>query len=162
MSKITLEPNNSGSGTFTIAAPNSNNNRQIDLPDLAGTVLTDATDLEPQVKTSLNATGDAPLFACRAFVNFDGTGTVSIRDSGNVSSITDNGTGDYTVNFATAMPDANYSVSFSLSLPNNNDPQPVLGSFSLTPSQTVGSLRVYALAGNVTRDADNFHITIFR
>ena len=46
---------------------------------------------------------------CRAWVNFNGTGTVAIRASFNVSSITDNGTGDYTVNFTTAMPDANYS-----------------------------------------------------
>lgn len=46
---------------------------------------------------------------CRAWVNFDGTGTVSIRDSFNVSSITDNGTGAYSVNFATAMPNANYA-----------------------------------------------------
>lgn len=50
-------------------------------------------------------------YLCRAWVNFDGTGTPAIRASGNVSSITDNGTGDYTVNFTTAMPDANYSVS---------------------------------------------------
>lgn len=47
---------------------------------------------------------------CKAWVNFNGTGTVAIRSSFNVSSITDNGTGDYTVNFTTAMPDANYSV----------------------------------------------------
>jgi len=46
-----------------------------------------------------------------AWVNFNGTGTVSIRDSGNVSSITDNGTGLYTVNFATAMPDTDYAFS---------------------------------------------------
>jgi hypothetical protein len=50
-----------------------------------------------------------PEFKCRAWVNFDGTGTVAIRASGNVSSITDNGTGDYTVNFTTAMPDTNYA-----------------------------------------------------
>ena len=48
--------------------------------------------------------------ACKAWVNFNGTGTVAIRGSYNVSSITDNGTGDYTVNFTTAMPDANYSI----------------------------------------------------
>jgi hypothetical protein len=48
-------------------------------------------------------------YGCRAWVNFNGTGTVAIRASGNVSSITDNGTGDYTVNFTTAMPDVNYS-----------------------------------------------------
>jgi hypothetical protein len=50
----------------------------------------------------------AVAYGCRAWVNFDGTGTPAIRASGNVSSITDNGTGDYTVNFTTAMPDANY------------------------------------------------------
>lgn len=48
---------------------------------------------------------------CKAWVNFNGTGTPAIRSSYNVSSITKNGTGDYTVNFATAMTDANYSVS---------------------------------------------------
>jgi hypothetical protein len=51
----------------------------------------------------------ATAYACRAWVNFNGTGTVAIRASGNVTSITDNGTGDYTVNFTTAMTDANYS-----------------------------------------------------
>jgi hypothetical protein len=52
----------------------------------------------------------AVAYGCRAWVNFNGTGTVAIRGSGNVSSITDNGTGDYTVNFTTAMADANYAV----------------------------------------------------
>jgi hypothetical protein len=51
----------------------------------------------------------AVAYGCRAWVNFNGTGTVAIRASGNVTSITDNGTGDYTVNFTTALPDANYS-----------------------------------------------------
>jgi len=53
----------------------------------------------------------ATAYGCRAWVNFNGTGTVAIRASGNVTSITDNGTGDYTVNFTTAMPDANYCVA---------------------------------------------------
>jgi hypothetical protein len=51
----------------------------------------------------------ATAYGCRAWVNFNGTGTVAIRASGNVSSITDNGVGDYTVNFTTALPDANYA-----------------------------------------------------
>ena len=55
--------------------------------------------------------GSAPSYLCRAWVNFNGTGTVAIRASGNVSSITDNGTGDYTINFTTALVDANYSFS---------------------------------------------------
>jgi hypothetical protein len=53
----------------------------------------------------------ATAYGCRAWVNFNGTGTVAIRASGNVSSITDNGTGDYTVNFTTAMVDANYTIA---------------------------------------------------
>jgi hypothetical protein len=53
----------------------------------------------------------AVAYGCRAWVNFNGTGTVAIRASGNVTSITDNGTGDYTLNFTTAMVDANYCVS---------------------------------------------------
>lgn len=59
------------------------------------------------------ASGSAPSYSARAWVNFNGTGTVAIRASGNVTSITDNGTGDYTVNFTTAMPDANYSFSIN-------------------------------------------------
>ena len=60
------------------------------------------------------ASGSAPSYSARAWVNFNGTGTVAIRASGNVTSITDNGTGDYTINFTTAMSDANYSVAGSL------------------------------------------------
>lgn len=61
------------------------------------------------LKDRLGANQPAIVGAAKAFVNFDGTGTVAIRDSFNVSSITDNGVGDYTVNFTNAMPDANYS-----------------------------------------------------
>ena len=57
----------------------------------------------------LNSDG-TEIYKCRALVNFIGTGTVAIRAAGNVSSITDNGTGDYTVNFATALADANYAL----------------------------------------------------
>jgi hypothetical protein len=55
----------------------------------------------------------AVAYGCRAWVNFNGTGTVAIRASGNVTSITDNNTGDYTVNFTTAMPDANYGFNLN-------------------------------------------------
>ena len=55
--------------------------------------------------------GTAPLYMCRAWVNFNSTGTVSIYGSGNCSSITDNGVGNFTFNFTTAMPDVNYSVT---------------------------------------------------
>jgi len=58
---------------------------------------------------------------CKAWVNFNGTGTVAIRASYNVSSITDNGTGDYTVNFTTALADANYSMTASCSYRSGNN-----------------------------------------
>ena len=77
--------------------------------------------VDSQTLTLLNASGSAPVYACRAWVNFNGTGTVAIRASGNVSSITDNGTGDYTVNFTNAMPDANYSVAGSCQGSNGLD-----------------------------------------
>ncbi len=62
-----------------------------------------------RLREGLNATGYAPIYACRAWVNFNGTGTPTIRSGGNISSIIDNGTGDYTVNFTSTMPDANYA-----------------------------------------------------
>jgi hypothetical protein len=79
----------------------------------------------PSIKTALNASGTAPIFGCRAWVNFDGTRNVTdtgastngqpvkIRASGNVTSVTKNGVGDYTVNFTTAMSDVNYSAVVS-------------------------------------------------
>ena len=65
-----------------------------------------------KLRDALNANGSAPVYACRAWVNFNGTGVVSVIASGNVSSVTDNGVGDYTLNFATPMPNANYSIAF--------------------------------------------------
>lgn len=63
-----------------------------------------------RVNTLQNTSG-VEVYTAKAWVNFNGTGTVAIRASGNVSSITDNGTGDYTVNFTNAMTDANYAAS---------------------------------------------------
>lgn len=60
-----------------------------------------------RITSALNASGSAPIYACRAWVNFSGTAN-TIRASGNVSSIGDGGTGNYTINFATALQDTNY------------------------------------------------------
>ena len=80
------------------------------LPDLsvATADLADAAVTAP--KLSGAQTGSAPVYAARAWVNFNGTGTVAIRASGNVSSITDNGVGDYTVNLTTALASGNYAT----------------------------------------------------
>ena len=91
------------------------NNVQIGADGSALVALTNATE-----RMRIDSSGDLKFnsgfgsvgtaYGCRAWVNFNGTGTVAIRDSGNVSSITDNGTGNYTIAFTTAMPDANYCV----------------------------------------------------
>jgi hypothetical protein len=79
----------------------------------------------------------AVAYGCRAWVNFNGTGVVAIRASGNVSSITDNGVGNYTVNFATAMVDANYSVGQTLSAQSSsNDGGHVVIAFGTSLSTT--------------------------
>ena len=81
------------------------------LPDNSITAAELADGIITRAKVS---TSEADSFAfCRAWVNFNGTGTVAIRADFNVSSITDNNTGDYTVNFSNALPDGNYSLTGS-------------------------------------------------
>lgn len=91
---------------------NSFNGSQSITGNLTVTGLVNA-DILPNMKAALSASGLAPIFACRAWVNFNGVGVVTINASGNVSSITDNGVGDYTVNLIVPMPHINYSVSTS-------------------------------------------------
>jgi len=106
------------------------------------------------------ASGSAPSYSARAWVNFDGTGTVAIRGSGNVSSITDNGTGDYTVNFTTAMSDVNYSMAASAQLNTTvaGVPRWVGGKVYAT-----GSIRVEVVYQNVLlEDCLQVNVNIFR
>jgi len=110
MSSVVLA--GSSSGTITIAAPATAGTNTITLPAATGTAITSATAAAdvPKPTALSTASGSAPSYSARAWVNFNGTGTVAIRGSGNVSSITDNGTGDYDVNLTTAMSDTNGSI----------------------------------------------------
>jgi len=83
---------------------------------------------------NLQTTGGAGLYPARAWVNFNGTGTVAIRDDANVSSITDNATGDYTVNLTTSLSGANYACTFG-SYGITNHPQ-TSASVKSAPSTT--------------------------
>jgi hypothetical protein len=96
---------------------------------------------------------------CRAWVNFNGTGTVAIRASFNVSSITDNGTGDYTVNFTTAMPDANYCANVSAGQAGNVRNLSGLYGYS---TQTSSAVRVSGLDTTGRFDKDLMCVSIFR
>ena len=101
------------------------------------------------LKNHLNVSGNAPMYACRAWVNFDGVGVVAINSSGNVSSITDNGIGDYTVNFLTPMPHANYSLSAIPSEYSDGSPLAVSLRMSGTSPllKTTSSVRVSTRSG---------------
>jgi hypothetical protein len=98
---------------------------------------------------------------CRAWVNFNGTGTVAIRSSFNVTSITDNGVGDYTINFTTAMPDANYSFALSSTfVTNGTNATAIINPTTTAP--TSAALRVVCLNVGSTYDSANVCVTIFR
>lgn len=83
------------------------------------------SELRANTISDLAGTGPVTLMkqsAAKAWVNFNGTGTVAKRGDGfNVSSITDNGTGDYTVNFTTAMSDVDYTSGVSGDRTGNNN-----------------------------------------
>ena len=112
---------------------------------------------ETQLKGALNATGTAPIYACRAWVNFNGTGTVAIRASGNVSSITDNGVGDYTVNFTTPMQDNGYSCVFG----HNKVVINTSNQWCWYDAPTATSVSLY-IHQAVLVDTDNISCSIFR
>jgi len=104
--------------------------------------------------------GSAPYYGARAWVNFNGTGTISIRASQNVSSITDNGTGDYIVNFSSPMPDENYTVSLSVGGTSGVD---IIKSRDDVTPRTSSLFRVSTLTSGFTAaDASNVNATIFR
>jgi hypothetical protein len=103
----------------------------------------------------------------KAWVNFNGTGTVAIRASYNVSSITDNGTGDYTVNFTTALADVNYSLIANSSNGTNgtNDEYTGISAYG-TNSYLAGSVRIgcvrWRFDFQVMYDAPIVSVAIFR
>lgn len=103
---------------------------------------------------------------CRAWVNFNGTGTVAIRASFNVSSITDNGTGDYTVNFTTALVDANYAVNVTgTRYTNGTDDFDYRATVAGTIYFLVGSIRVMfgSTTGGVgAHDSPGMCVAVFR
>jgi hypothetical protein len=109
----------------------------------------------------------ATAYGCRAWVNFDGTtntgGNCDIRASGNVSSITDNGTGDYTVNFTNAMPDSDYLYVFGSSKASGQASGGLV-TYIEGNTYSTNALRLQNSAANVgsARDNQNINVAIFR
>jgi hypothetical protein len=159
---ITLGTIDEGTGTFT---PSGQPATQVQADWNTGTATVESTitpaKLDDKIENKLNVSGSAPIYACRAWVNFNGTGTVAIRASGNVSSITDNGTGDYTVNFTTAMPDANYAVVANTDDVIDTATPPITNFVTLLS----GSARLKTIAAGsktATRDMSTVTVSVFR
>ena len=128
-----------------------------------GGVATGQFDSSGNFKFNSGYGSAATAYGCRAWVNFKGTATVTILASGNVTSITDNGTGDYTINFTTAMPDANYFVSNGGSGNGTGAP----GSFVFvrkgTTAPTTNAVRIASIYINGSfQDGDPIGVAIFR
>jgi hypothetical protein len=110
----------------------------------------------------------AVAYGCRAWVNFNGTGTVAINASGNVSSITDGGTADYTVNFTVSMPNTNYAVVTGTRLPTSNAVgclSPVTyntGSVRVLGSGEISSGGLFYVGQNFNTDHNICSVAVFR
>jgi len=104
----------------------------------------------------------ATAFGCRAWVNFNGTGTVAISGSGNVSSITDDGVGSYFVNLTNAMPDGNFSASLSS---GTNSSGGINAYTTIISSTSVIAVYTYSIAGGGSgayRDTASVLFAVFR
>lgn len=128
------------------------------------TTVASPTLTTPNINSAQFATvsGTAPIYPCRAWVNFNGTGTVAIRASGNVSSITDVGVGQYTVNFTTALPDANYSVAINTQIAASNQ---VISNIAAGGTMTSSALPIVTLDKSgvgVGIDVTTAAVSIFR
>ncbi len=125
-------------------------------------------DIAANAVTAAKLGADQASGLAKAWVNFNGTGTVAIRASFNVSSITDNGTADYTVNFTTAMVDENYcAVGQSGYTTNANAAGSVafirIGNNGNESAPATGSIRLNAvLNGSATLDQVYIYVAIFR
>jgi len=137
-----------GSGTITGISVGG-------IPD--GTVDTDVLAANAVTYAKIGSTEQGQL--CKAWVNFNGTGTVAIRASYNVSSITDRGVGLYTANFTTALTDANYAA---VSGSNSGDTQDIVTCSASTASacNLFGSNTPAATSS--ARDIGNCYLAVFR
>jgi hypothetical protein len=111
--------------------------------------------------TIATTSGSPAYYMARAWVSWNGTGAVSIRNSVNISSISDNGTGDYTVNFATAMPDALYCLQATRC--GSSSGSYILGGAFYATAPTSSAARVINVyPGVAAADDDYCMVTIFR
>jgi hypothetical protein len=149
------------SGQVTIAAPAVAGTTTLTLPATTGSVIGSNSSGYIQFNSGYGSVATA--YGCRAWVNFNGTGTVAIRASGNVTSITDNGVGNYTINFTNAMPDNNYAFAGASGSQTNSGVDNGVNSLinRASTSSCQFSTRNVQSSG-VATDYDSVNVSIFR
>jgi hypothetical protein len=126
---------------------------------MAGTLVLDT--LQNGAGTASTSADNVINGSAKAWVNFNGTGTVAIRASYNVSSITDNGTGQYTINFTNALPDANYAVSLAGITNTSGGGRFINGPSTSAPTTT--AFRIYCSQSGVGDvDFEYAYLAVFR
>lgn len=124
--------------------------------------MTQAAVLGANASIMTTPVGTAPGYQCRAWVNFNGTGTVAIRASGNVTSITDNGTGRYIVNMTTAMPDTNFNAVNGVSF-NNDGGSPFNGVWVGMYAGSTSTVAMVAINSSSSPvDVTTMSVSVFR
>jgi hypothetical protein len=142
--------------------------------DLADTAVTSAKLADASVtaaKLDGAQSGSAPVYGARAWVNFDGSGTISIEASGNVASLTDHGIGDFSINFATNLEDVHYAAAFMGVSYGVSDTRATMIGFRATgtdsyipSSKTTSTARFNAglSSGTAVKDVTDISIIFFR
>ena len=168
MAKVKIQGNASGSAVYTVQTSAGSVDKTITLPDATGTLL--MTDGDGSSLTgvggadtslsNLTATGENKV--CQAWCNFNGTGTIALRDSHNVSSLVDHETGRWNVNFTNNLGNANYSISgqsgdFDSA---SRAPSDQICTFHVPTTSTVGVQALY-IHGDSRQDSDYVSCMVF-
>lgn len=129
-----------------------------------GATVLDSSNYTSYVAPVSATSGSAPYYAARAWVNFNGTGTPTIRASANVSSLTDNANSDYTINFSTAMPDVNYALGGMVGYypVENNYTQIVKVRGGSSSYVATGSVRVFTSQTTTPLEMDYVGVIVLR
>lgn len=162
---VSFSGNGVATGVTTVTVTSNISFNNINTSTLAATTLNSNTvSVSGNMFANAGYSSAASAYGCRAWVNFNSTtATITIRGSGNISSITDNGTGDYTLNFTNAMSDANYSMIGLCADNDDNAVGPVSVGFKSTTYTPSASARRFETVYNGTSlDSPYVYVAIFR
>jgi hypothetical protein len=162
MTTLAYSGSATGTGSVTLVTPATNTNQTLTLPDNSGTLVSTAsTGVVTPAMLNGAQTGSAPIYGCRAWVNFDGTltGTNAPRAGGNVTSVQRLSAGSYLITFTTALPDALFCVTATAGDTSGAS----CATMAPSVTQTASTVRVDVLnSAGASADRTSVSVTIFR